>query len=62
MGKAMAISAVLFCIAGIIGLIFTFKNFNWGTGENIQGLIAFGTFLVVGFVTIITLFSASGEE
>lgn len=62
MVRALAISAVLFCIAGIVGLIFTFKNFAWGTGGSIQGVTTFATFLVVGLVTIISLAAASGED
>ena len=45
MRRALAIAALLFFVAGVVGLVFTSKLSEWGSVYSIQGDITFGTFL-----------------
>ncbi|MFC2041082.1 hypothetical protein ACFLTY_02020 [Chloroflexota bacterium] len=52
----LLILALIFDVAGVIGLIFTFSTWDAGSAQWIQGIITFGTFTAVGLVSLAFLF------
>ena len=59
MRRALAIAALLFFVAGVVGLVFTSKLSEWGSVYSIQGDITFGTFVAVGLAVLVTLLCSS---
>ena len=52
----LLVIALIFLIAGGIGLIFIFLTWDTGSANWIQGVITFGTFAVIGLASLGFLF------
>ena len=57
----LLILALIFVVAGGVGLIFTIITWDVGHANWIQGIITFGTFAAVGLVSLIFLIMFPGE-
>ena len=58
MRRGLAISALIFFIIGIVGLVFTSRLSESGSVNWIQGSLTFGAFIAVGLAIIVALMTS----